>query len=103
MTSVPLGILVATLDELAVGVKREWSGRAIGSQARFCASGTDDVPPIRQRRQRRRRISVNPDGGREICLENGASASHRWLASGVLEWQQVLLRIHDRDSVRAQR
>jgi uncharacterized membrane protein (DUF4010 family) len=35
MTSIPFGILVATLGGLAVGVEREWSGHASGPQARF--------------------------------------------------------------------
>jgi uncharacterized membrane protein (DUF4010 family) len=35
MTSSPLGILVAALGGAAVGVERQWSGHASGSEARF--------------------------------------------------------------------
>lgn len=40
MTTVPLGILVATLGGMAVGVEREWSGHATGPRARFAGIRT---------------------------------------------------------------
>ena len=35
MTPVPLGVLVATLGGLAIGIERQWSGHASGPEARF--------------------------------------------------------------------
>ena len=35
MTELPLGVLVATLGGLAIGIERQWSGHASGPNARF--------------------------------------------------------------------
>lgn len=35
LTSIPIGIIVAVLGGLAVGIEREWSGHATGPRARF--------------------------------------------------------------------
>ena len=40
MTTIPIGILVATLGGMAVGVERQWSGHATGPQARFAGIRT---------------------------------------------------------------
>ena len=40
MTTVPLGILVAMLGGMSVGVEREWSGHASGPKARFAGIRT---------------------------------------------------------------
>ena len=40
MTAIPLGVIVATLGGLAIGLERQWSGHASGPRARFAGIRT---------------------------------------------------------------